>query len=788
MDKKRAATKIIVESPPIETSCIDADIEDSEEALITADEKFRAVFENVHDVISYVDIHGKILDVNSRIEGLLGYKREEIIGRNFVELGLVNLDIPKLMNLFSSSIQKDEEKKIMAFELRHRNGNIVSVEVGTRFIRDKQGKIISVVNIFRDVTGDKKAKAALIESEEKFRYLAEESPNMIFINKRGRVVYANKKCEEITGYSKEEFYSPDFDFLSLNPPEYVEVVKAAFVKHLNLETVDPYEYELITKDGKRINAIISTSLIEYNSGKAILGIVTDITERKNVEKQLIAASLYSRSLIEASLDPLVTINKEGIITDVNVATEKVTGCSRMELVGSDFSIYFTEPEKARAGYLKVFTEGLVRDYPLAIRHKSGLVTDVLYNASIYRNPQGEIQGVFAAARDITDRKKGEIALLDERNKFESVAKAIGAGLVIIDKDYHVIWANDFIKRYKGDTVGKLCYASLNDLNGPCSDCGIVKIFAGRTTFDSHEYCSTNVNGAPYWVQIVATPITDDHGNVTSAVEIAIDITERKKAEEHRKILERKVKNYSEHLKCMVDLRTAQLKDANERLVKAERFAAIGELSGMIGHDLRNPLAGIKNAIYFLKKKGQTISEAQTKEMFEIIDKAIDHSDKIINDLLDYSREMHLELIKYSARTLVDETMQEIQVPDRIKIVNRVQQEDLIWVNSDKMLRVFINLVNNAIDAMPEKGTLEISSCHRDGWIDIVFADTGMGIPEETMQKIFTPLFTTKAQGMGFGLAICKRIIEAHGGTIKVKTKLNQGTTFTIRLPSQNSVN
>ena len=103
------------------------------------------------------------------------------------------------------------------------------------------------------------------------------------------------------------------------------------------------------------------------------------------------------------------------------------------------------------------------------------------------------------------------------------------------------------------------------------------------------------------------------------------------------------------------------------------------------------------------------------------------------------------------------------------------------VNTDKMLRVFINLVNNAIDAMPEKGTIEISSCHRNDWVDIVFADTGTGIPEETMQKLFTPLFTTKAQGMGFGLAICKRIIEAHGGTIKVN-QLNQGTTFTIRSP------
>ena len=129
--------------------------------------------------------------------------------------------------------------------------------------------------------------------------------------------------------------------------------------------------------------------------------------RKIAEQKLLAASLYARSLIEASLDPLVTISKEGKITDVNKATEDVTGCSREELIGSDFSNYFTTPEEARAGYQKVFTEGLVKDYPLAIRSKSGRVTDVLYNATVYLNPQGEIQGVFAAARDVTERKAME---------------------------------------------------------------------------------------------------------------------------------------------------------------------------------------------------------------------------------------------------------------------------------------------------------------------------------------------------------------------------------------------
>jgi len=113
--------------------------------------------------------------------------------------------------------------------------------------------------------------------------------------------------------------------------------------------------------------------------------VVDITERKKVEEELRCASLYSRSLLEASLDPLVTISREGKITDANKATEDIAGCSREELIGSDFSDYFTQPEQARAGYRMVFTEGLVKDYPLTIRHKSGRITNVLYNASIYRN-------------------------------------------------------------------------------------------------------------------------------------------------------------------------------------------------------------------------------------------------------------------------------------------------------------------------------------------------------------------------------------------------------------------
>ena len=148
----------------------------------------------------------------------------------------------------------------------------------------------------------------------------------------------------------------------------------------------------------------------------------DITENKKAEEALRLSNLYNRSLIEASLDPLVTIGPDGKITDVNGATEQVTGYSRNDLIGTDFSDYFTEPEKARAGYQQVFTDGEVRDYPLEIQHKDGHITPVLYNASVYRDENGKVIGVFAAARDITERKKAEEDLKKVHDNLEKLVE------------------------------------------------------------------------------------------------------------------------------------------------------------------------------------------------------------------------------------------------------------------------------------------------------------------------------------------------------------------------------
>jgi len=179
-------------------------------------------------------------------------------------------------------------KKSVVVEHVHydEKGNARIVEVHGYPIFDPQGNVVQMIEYSLDVTERKRAEEAMRESEEKFRGLAEQSPNMIFINRKGRVVYANRRCEEIMGYRREEFYSPDFDFLEMVAPECRDLVKENLSKHGRGEEVRPYEYTLRTKDGKHIEAILNSRLITYAGELSILGIVTDITERKRVEREL----------------------------------------------------------------------------------------------------------------------------------------------------------------------------------------------------------------------------------------------------------------------------------------------------------------------------------------------------------------------------------------------------------------------------------------------------------------------------------------------------------------------
>jgi signal transduction histidine kinase len=225
----------------------------------------------------------------------------------------------------------------------------------------------------------------------------------------------------------------------------------------------------------------------------------------------------------------------------------------------------------------------------------------------------------------------------------------------------------------------------------------------------------------------------------------------------------------------------KIQETTGALNKSQRLAAIGELSVMIAHDLRNPLQGITTATDFLSRETPSSPEKRTR-MLNVIREDVAYCEKMVNDLLDYSRDVRIVPSVTDVRSLLATSLSHVHVPQNVQITDLTQKEPAIKVDVEKTLRVFDNILRNAIEAMPEGGHLMIKSEASSSTMRISFADTGKGIAKEDLYKLFVPLFTTKAKGMGFGLAICKRITDAHKGTISVESCLGKGTTFTIELP------
>ncbi len=240
--------------------------------------------------------------------------------------------------------------------------------------------------------------------------------------------------------------------------------------------------------------------------------------------------------------------------------------------------------------------------------------------------------------------------------------------------------------------------------------------------------------------------------------------------------------YATQLEQKVEERTRALKESQEQLLKAQRMAVIGELAGMVGHDLRNPLTSIAGATYYLKKRLTPKTDGKIREMLDLMEKNIAYSNKIIDDLLDYSREIKLNLAESSPKSMIREALSAVKVPKNVHVVNLTENKPRIKADVEKLKRTFLNIIRNAIEAMPKGGNLTIISRIAGDNVEFVFSDTGIGMSKKTMRNLWTPLFTTKAKGMGFGLPICKRFVEAHGGSISVESTFRRGTTFTVTIP------
>jgi PAS domain S-box-containing protein len=276
-----------------------------------------------------------------------------------------------------------------------------------------------------------------------------------------------------------------------------------------------------------------------------------------------------------------------------------------------------------------------------------------------------------------------------------------------------------------------------------------------------------------------------------------DITEHKQMEQEIQEKNNQLEARNEELRATEEelrhtneeLQTAnkELKEAHEQLVRSEKLAAIGQLAGGVGHELRNPLGAINNAAYYIKGKllrsGLARKEPRVMEFLNIMDEEIATSNKIINDLLNFARTGKPAVSLASLEAVIDSTLPHLNIPENITVTKKLDADlPQVEIDVDQMRQVIVNLITNAAQAMPEGGELTISAHQTKRSLEISITDTGSGIPKELIGKIFDPLFTTKAKGIGLGLAVCKSIIDNHKGSISVSSRVNKGTTFTIKLP------
>jgi PAS domain S-box-containing protein len=359
------------------------------------------------------------------------------------------------------------------------------------------------------------------------------------------------------------------------------------------------------------------------------------------------------------------------------------------------------------------------------------------------------QQTFTLEHKVSERTKD---LAENRKQLESILQASPDAIVAFDMAGNIIECNQRVSEISGyeksELLGRpgLLSVALQSRDQFVRE--ILPLSENRGPVHSEAYF-VRKDGSEVPVEFSANVVLDENENPFGVVAIIRDISYKKQLE--------------------------------QRLIKSQRLAAIGELAGMVGHDIRNPLAAIRNASFYVNKKCGGCENKQVPVMLDVIDRSIDHANSIINDLLEYSRELHLDFSLCTPKTVLAASLRMVKVPKNVSLIDSTS-DCIFRADEAKATRVFINMIKNAVDAMPDGGTLKIHSTGQAGTVTVTFSDTGIGIGPDQLQNIFTPLYTTKAQGMGFGLSISKRIIEAHGGSITVNSKLGEGTVFTVNFP------
>ena len=590
----------------------------------------------------------------------------------------------------------------------------------------------------------------------------------------GRITFLNPAFEKMLGYEKSELLGRHAAELvqEVVTPADLEKTVEAIGTALEGRVPIPSSLTLVSKDGREVPVTFTVSFIRNEKGQPSTVVVAfkDITELKRSQQALRESEQWLSTTLMSIGDAVIATDAQGLVTLMNLVAEDLTGWDEAAALGRPLEdvlhiINERTGERAENPVARVLREGVV--VGLA-NHTVLIATDgtkrpIADSGAPMRDEEGSIIGTVMVFRDITERKRAEEELRYRANLLRDVSDAV----ISTDMDFKILSWNKAAETIYGwpadEVIGKAMGEAVPTEYPHDQGQEVRKLFLEKEHWRG-EVIQKRQDGTPIHILASVSLLKDSAGNPAGAVAVNRDITERK--------------------------------EMQERLLRSEKLAVLGQLAGGVGHELRNPLGAIKNAAYFLHMVLEK-PEPDVAETLQILDREVDNCERIISSLLDFAQPRELALRQVHLPEVIEEALARTTVPNlpaqagNVEVLTRYAEAlPLITADPDQLGLVFGNLILNAVQAMPGGGRLTITAAYVEGGtvrnpqsaIRIQVSDTGVGIPEEHLGKIFEPLFTTKAKGIGLGLAVSKTLVERHGGSMEVTSEVGKGSTFTVRLP------
>ncbi len=706
---------------------------------------------------------GKYLDVNDSFSTVSGFSREDAVGKTAVELGWISgLEHARLMHGLK------QNGRVIGLELSLRS------KYQTRVICRFAGEIIKTTEGDRLFSTAEDITAQKREENRIKTILRMAMDGFYLVDMEGRILETNDSYCSMIGYSNEELLKMSVkDVEVLDTQELIE-------KRLQLILGIGYarfETKHKRKDGRVIDIEASVNYLSEKPAKFFC-FMRDITDRKRAEEAL----LYFQMAVGSSTDAIGMSTPAGRHYYQNEAYTKLFGLSVSEVDGGSgppATVY--ADEKVGRKVFDIIMKGGSFVGEVKMLDKERKERDIYLRAYSINNKEGKVVGLVGIHNDITERKKTEEMIKQNEIFIRSVLESVDEGIVVVGRDYRIITANKAFCDAAGTTmenaIGRYCYEVFHRSMTPCFEAG--NQCAVKRTFETGEqstflHTHHDETGNPLYIDTKSYAMRDSAGNVTSAIEVSVDITEKKKLEDQYR--------------------------------QAQKMEAIGQLAGGVAHDFNNILSAIVGYVHLSLMKLQ--DDDPVRHYIDQILQSSERAAALTQSLLAFSRKQPVKIGLHELNVVIrnfEKFLHRLLREDIEMQIRYSAEQPMIMADRGQVEQVIMNLVTNARDAMPDKGKLTIDT--RVSAIDEAFirahgygkvgeyamlsvSDTGLGMSEETKKRIFEPFFTTKemGKGTGLGLATVYGIVKAHNGFVNVYSELGNGSVFHVYFPLARTTN